>query len=378
VPKRIVKNVLKHGLTPLRLEHVLLLILGVSILVFTRDVYENAHPVVQVIILIAYLGSLVGIAPIPLPVFKRKFWQIVFTGLLSGVLDSYIVLEQSKKLRTVEAGQSEEEVARQTENQHTEGERAKLLVLMTLAALIGGLIIWFGEVYAAGLFLHDGRTSILSALYILPPVLVFLAILGFHAEKLSVDVVRNKSIKSSWIQFAEFASGIMLLLVTDNPLFAIGILMVYAVLTRQDDELFSVWRHNTEISVMLVLLLALVAGGWLVSSVIEPIGLGQGAYLPIIPAGVQAVLWGPLYTDSTVHFWIRIATLSTGALLLPISSLVGVMLFKTKKQWLLYMRYSFMYSAIWYGLFRVYIWLTLETQVGTFLEQWASSAIKGG
>ncbi len=45
MPKRMAGKIFKYGLTPLRLEHVLLLLLGISILVFTRDVYHNTHPV---------------------------------------------------------------------------------------------------------------------------------------------------------------------------------------------------------------------------------------------------------------------------------------------------------------------------------------------
>lgn len=132
-------------------------------------------------------------APIPMPVFRSRFWQTMFAGLLSGVLDSFIVLEQCKHLRTVEEGQDAEAVMAQENDQETEGERAKLLAIFMLAALVGGLIIWFGEVYAAGLYNNDSRTGVLSALYIVPPVLLFLSILGFHATRIDVAVVPNKA-----------------------------------------------------------------------------------------------------------------------------------------------------------------------------------------
>ena len=365
---------------PLRLEHVLLLLLGIILLLFTTDSYRDFHPVAQVIVLIAYVGALVGIAPVPMPVFKRKRTQIIAAGAFSGVLDSYIVLDQFRRVRTVEAGQTREEVLDEANDQETTGVRGKFLALVMIAALIGGLIIWFGEVYAAGVFINDGRTGLFSALYIIPPVLLFLWVLGMHAERLPIEVVQRPKGERSPQQRKrarrdafEFTAGVALLLITHNPLLGLGVLIVYAVLSRQDDRLIDVVRHHTEVNVMLVLVIALIAGGWLVTNVIEPLGLGEGAILPIIPAGVQAVLWGPLYADPTVHFWIRILTLSTGALLLPISSLVGVMLFKTMKQWRVYMRYSFIYAAVWYAIFRVWIWLTLETPFAHALEQWAHS-----
>tara|TARA_Y100000310_G_scaffold175693_1_gene175790 strand:- start:45432 stop:46550 length:1119 start_codon:yes stop_codon:yes gene_type:complete len=363
----------KRELTPLKMEHGLLFVLGVCLIAFGQEVYAGASPVGQVVILIIFLGLLVGIAPLPMPVFKSLFWQTYFAGLLSGVLDSFIVLEQCKRLRTVEKGQTREEVMHQQDNQETEGVRAKLLALFMIAALVGGLVIWFGEVYAAGTYLNDGRTGILSALYIVPPVLVFLAVLGFHATRLPIEVVPNKAAKASMRDVIEFIAGVAALLMTHNPLLCLGGLLVYSVLTRQDEHLLDAWKHHTEVNVMLVLLVALIAGSWIVANVISPLGLDKGEYLPIIPAGVQAVLWGPLYTDPTVHFWMRITTLATGALILPISSLVGVMLFKSLRQWWMYMKYSIPYAILFYLLMRGWIWLTLESPVGHALEQWAHS-----
>lgn len=301
----------------------------------------------------------------------------MFAGLISGVLDSFIVLEQCKRLRTVERDQDRNEVMQQSRNQTVEGVRATFLALLMMAALIGGLIMWFGEVYAAGVYLNDKRTGILSALYVVPPVLVFLSILGWHASRLPIEIVPNLSAKTTIRDIWEFSAGVIALLVLHNPLICLGGLLVYAVLTRQDDHLLDVWKFHTEVNVMLVLLLALVAGRWLVDTVIAPLGLHEGELAPIIPASVQAVLWGPLYTDASVHFWIRITTLSTGALLFPVSSLVGVMLFRSRRQWLAYIRWSVLYATLWYLLMRSWIWLTLETTLGHFLEHWAQSNLPG-
>lgn len=372
--RKMLRNIPKNGLTTLKLEHILLLLFGLAVLGFSGEVYHaRLSGVGQVIVLIVYLGLLVGIAPIPMPALKTRFGQTMFSGILSGVLDSYIVLDQCRRLRTVEAGQDRDAVMNQKENQATQGVRAQFLALQTLAALVGGLIIWFGEVYAAGLYNNDSRTGILSALYVVPPVILFLALLGIHAQLLPIEVVPNRAVSPRIRDVIEFGVGVVALLATHNPLLCLGALLVYAVLTRQDDHLLDVWKHHTEVNVMLVLLIALLAGTWLVSNIIAPLGLDRGEYLPIIPAGVQAVLWGPLYQDDSVHFWMRITTLSTGALLLPVSSLVGVMLYRTPRQWLLYMKYSIPYAVVWYGIMRAWIWLTLETPVGEFLEMWANA-----
>lgn len=371
----ILHKVAKNGeLTALKLEHILLLVLGIGILAFGGKAYDAAPEVPKVILLVIYLGSLLGIAPIAMPAFKSRFWQVVFAGIISAVLDSFIVLLQALRLRTVEAGQNRSEILHLSakEVQETEGQRAALLALLTIAAIIGGIVIWFGEVYAAGVYLNDHRTGILSALYIVPPVAAFLCLLGVYAQKfLKIEVIPNRAIGFGRRNLAEFIVGIAALLFFHNPALCLGGLLIYAVLTRQDDRLIHVWRFETEVNVMIVLVIAWVAGGWLVTNAIEPLGLHEGIWKPIIPAGVQAVLWGPLYQDPTVNFWIRIVTISTGALLLPISSLVGVMLFRTPKQWLVYCRYSVAAAVVWYGTAMSWVYLTYNTPIGEFLEQWA-------
>jgi len=49
------------------------------------------------------------------------------------------------------------------------------------------------------------------------------------------------------------------------------------------------------------------------------------------------------------------------------------MLFKSPKQWVMYCKYSFPYAVLWYVIMRGWIWLTLESPIGVFLETWAHS-----
>ncbi len=350
------KWIFKNGeFTPLKLEHGLILVLGICMVCFSDSVYTGLPSVGKLIILIIFLGLLIGIAPVAMPTFRSKFRQVVVAGFASALLDSFIVLMQLKNFKTT---------------QEREEERIKFLVLCTFSALIGGLCLWFGEAYAAGLFQNDGRTGFLSALYIIPPVIIFLVILGWLGNRLKIDIELGYS-KQNKRDVLEFFAGIILLIVTHNPLICLGWLLIYSAVTRQENHLLDSWKHHTEVNVMLVLIIALVGGEWLVSHIIEPSGFGSGEFLPIIPAGIQAVLWGPLYEDPSVHFWIRVCTLSTGAMLLPISSLVGVMLFTTGRQWWIYAKYSFPLAAVWFVIFRGWIWLTLDTPIGIFLEQWA-------
>lgn len=370
----------KDGMTVAELQHWLLLILGVFLVGLGGAQYEAMGNVLKVLVLIVYLGALIGVAPVALPIFRITknpiFNQCFWRGLNSAYLDSYIVLEETKELKTCEAGQDLATIAAIEGEQDTgTGERAKLLSVITINAIIGGLVLWFGEVYAAPLYQSHDRTGWLSALYIVPPVLIFLTITSAIAAKyINIQIVETKGHhKGTKRDLVEFAIGIVALLFTHNPLVCLGALMIYSFITRQDHQLLDVIVHKAEINVMIVLFIAMAGGMWLIQNVIAPAGFATGEFAPIIPSGVQAVLWGALYSDPDVTFWIQMTNLSTGALFLPISSLVGVMLFRTWAQWKVYMRYSFAAAGLWYGIMRLWIWATLETPVGEFLDQWAKA-----
>lgn len=369
-----------RGFGPVKLEHALIFIMGLACVLTFEEVYRHAlSPVGQVMILIVYLGVLVGIAPLPMPAFKSKFGQTFFAGLASGLVDSYIVLEQVKGISTTEEGADDENGG---SFQPVEGARAKFLSLITIAALIGGLIIWFGEVYAAGLYNNDGRTDVRSALFVVPPVLVFLTILGLHAQRLPLQIVtkdepvgkRTKDyVRKNFRYIIGFSVGIIGLLLTHNPLLCLGVLLMVAVVIGRAEHALDIVRNHIEVSIMLVLFIALLVSHHMIDFS-KAVGIATGNLAPVIPAMVQAVLWGPIYEDPSVHFWVRLTTLSTGAMILPTSSLVGVMLFKTKEQWLTYIRYSIPYAVLWFLLMHGWVSLTLNTPLGEWLEAWAHVA----
>lgn len=335
------------------LVHILVGLLGIA-LMLSRGEYEKMGIPTQVFVLIIYLTFLVGIAPIPMPTFATNFRQVLYVGLVSSVLDSFVLLAQLKKMRT----------------SGSIVERTKLLTLFTLSALIGGLCIWFGEVYAAGLFANDKRTSVGSALFVVPPVLVFLSILGWNANGIKIRLEPSNQ-RPRKVNVYEFVGGIMLLLWTHDPIICTGVLLIYTTLTNQQEHLFDqVLKNEIEWPVIVVVLLAMTKGEWVVNQLFVPLGISTGNWA-IIPSAVQAVLWGPLYQDSSVHFWVRLTNLSTGAMLLPISSLVGVMLFTTPREWLAYMRYSVIYSLLWLCIMRTWIYLALQSPVGELLEKFA-------
>ncbi len=329
--------------------------------IFSGGTHERMSTAGQVFVLVIYLTLLVGITKLQMPVFKSNFAQTMYISMVSGVLDSFVLLAQVKKLRTVNKEEKDDEVG-----------RMRLFSIFTIGAIVGGLWLWFGEVYAAGLYASDGRTGVFSALFVLPPVLLFSCILGLLAQMHGTKLVESVHHKFDPRNVAEFVVGVALLLTTHNAMICIGVILFYAWLTNQTSHLFDeVMKNEIEWAVIMVLIIAILKGEWLVQNFFLPLGLATGEYAPIVPSAVQAVLWGPLYEDPSVHFWIRLTNLSVGAGLLPISSLVGVMIFKKVSHWKIYLQYSIPLMTLWWCTMRSWIWLALESPVGHFLERYA-------
>ena len=124
----------------------------------------------------------------------------------------------------------------------------------------------------------------------------------------------------------EFVIGIGIILFTHNPVLALGILFVYAFVSGQGEDLLHVIRTETEMSVMLLLFAA-----WLIFDQVQPLLEIFTGMHAIWPSMVNAVFSGALLPAGG-DVWMEIMMISAGALFLPISSLVGVMLFKTAKE----------------------------------------------
>lgn len=339
---------------------VLIMILAVCCITSANSYKDWSIPG-QVFVLVMYLTLLVGITQLKMPVFKSNFFQTIYISIVSGVLDSFVLLAQVKKLKTT-CHSEDEEIG-----------RMRLFSIYTIGAIIGGLWLWFGEVYAAGLYAGDKRTGALSALFVLPPVLLFSVVLGIIANSHKTQLVKpSTSNKFDWRNTVEFLAGITILLFTHNALLCVGIILLWAWLTNQTSHLFDeVIKNEIEWGVIIVLVIAMLKGEWLVENVFLPLGLATGEFAPIIPSAIQAVLWGPLYNDPSVHFWVRLTNLSVGAGLLPISSLVGVMIFKKMSHWRIYLQYSIPLMFLWFCIMRGWIWLVLNSPAGRFLEHYA-------
>lgn len=330
-----------HAHSKHSIETVILGLLGVAMIAL-KDMAHSFSTITETIVLVVVLGGVMGITHISLP--KQLFGKPIKTsgypvlsGVISSVMDSFLVL-----LLLGRAELSGE--ARQ---------QFRFKVYTMLAALIGGLMLYFGEVYFLPLGLRYGMREWHSMLPIVPPVMVFLVLLGYLASKTGVTVVGMKAGKqqANKFDYIEFGAIIALILITHNALLTLGILFAYASVTGQGEDLIDVMKTETEMSVMLLLVLA-----GFVAEPIQPYMAHFTGWLAFIPSTINGVLTGAIYPASG-DVWKDTHVLSTAVLLTPISSLVGVMIFKSAKEWVGYIKLAVPLAGVWFVMYGLWFYL---------------------
>jgi len=217
---------------------------------------------------------------------------------------------------------------------------------------------------------------IYDGLPILVPVLIFLGVLGYLVQRLDIKITARETtleeglekaqehehistggMKRKWENVAEFVVGIGIILFTHNALLALGVLLAYAFISGQGEDLLHVIKTETEMGVMLLLLTA-----WIIFNPVQPLLEIFTGFHALWPSMINAVFSGALLPAGG-DVWKEISVISTGALFLPISSLVGVMLFKTMKEWWTYVKLSVPIMVLWLvlslGWFN-YVWPLAE------------------
>lgn len=320
-----------------KIETILLGLVG-AVLVGKSTVHKHYTAVEDTLLLVIYLGGLMGITHIRMPALKSIGMYPVVAGALSSVMDSFLILLMINKIRI----------------SGTDDHVLKFKAYCMVAALLGGLTIYFGEVYALPLYLNYGMTSWYAALPIVPPVAVILAVLWYLTGKLKIRVISVSESDMDHVvsaptqehgpnaeDYVEFVLGIVLLLSTQNILLCCGVLFVYASTTGQGEDFIRVIKEETEVGIMLILILA-----WLIEANVGQYQAHFQSWLALVPSAANAVITGALFPVSG-DIWRDITILSTGALLTPVSSLVGIMIFKTAREWREYMKISLPMAALW-------------------------------
>jgi len=347
------------------LETFLLGLVG-AVMIYVRGSLHNFSVVEETIVLVVFLGGLMGITRIPFPSsFRGKpispaFYPVI-SGLISGFMDSFLVL------LLVGAAELKGE----------ENDQFRFKRLNMIGALIGGLITYFGEVYMLPLALKYGMRDWHSMLPVIPPVVVFLVYLGWRCSKLGIVVAGvkvfgqkegKKTVADSGDYF-EFAVAIGLLLYSQNVLLCLGVLFLHSFLTGQGKDLIEVMKTETEVAVMLLL----VAAAFLAEPLTPFMSMFEG-WKAFLPSVVNGVFTGAVY-PVTGNVWNEVHILSTAVLITPISSLVGVMLFKTGSEWKRYIWQSFPDAIVWFTVSGIWFRLIWPLYEGSFYSVFTRPAL---
>ena len=318
------------------LEPFLLGLVGLAA-IWQMDKAHNFSVVEETITLVIFLGGLMGITRIPFPK-NIPLWAypLVAAGMSVG-MDSFLVLLMLMGANLAGSVRG----------------KAVFKALCVNGALIGGLGSYFGEVYELPLALQYNMRQWYSMLPIVPPILVYVGCLCLYLKRQDVQVLGMKSLDhgtdshgkketaDKW-DYVEFTVAIVVLLIWHNPLLCLGVLFVYSFVTGQGHDLIDVLKTETEVGVMLLLVFAAFVAG-----PISPYMAEWAGWWIMIPASINGVLVGAIFPASG-DVWVDTIQLSTCVQLTPISSLVGIMVYRNWEGWKEYMKISIPCAVLWF------------------------------
>lgn len=356
------------------LEAIFAGILGLVLIWFHKmPAFSNMSVLASTIMLVIFLSGLMGIREIPFPnkIFGKQIrnWMYpIVGGILSMFMDSFLVL-----LLVVGAELDGKEV-----------DKIRFRALITLAALIGGLGTYFGEVYQLPLALTYNMHEWHSMLPVFPPIILYLTILGILCSRIKVKVGRVVSMgeeydhsvvhkgghEPTWDDYAVLAVFIAALLVFHNPILVLGLLCVFAYVFGEAENLINVITTKTEVAVMLLLFIALI-----VSEPLAPyLAQLHPAWL-FVGGVVNGVLLGAVYPASGDVWW-DTTILSTAVQITPISSLVGIIVFRKWRDWIEYMKISLPMALLWFVSCLIWFSLVWPSLAPTFYQYFSAPYLK--
>ncbi|MDP2593471.1 MAG: hypothetical protein Q8P52_02370 [bacterium] len=339
----------KWGLEPL-----IFLLIGFVLLAYEGSAH-SLDVVSETIILVVFLAGLMGVTrsigiPLGIPLSAIP----VVCGFGSMFMDSFLILLLISRT-------------------NFEGEILEVLkfkTYCTIAALVGGIGTYFGEVYMLPLCLKYGMREWWCMLPFWPPIAILLSVLAFLCSRLKIVLAATPLVREngggahgaarlSWQDIGEFCFFIALLLYTKNPILCILSLTLWSCFSGQGDDLIKgVWDVDRAVLGLLVFALLLVHAPAFVLTdwTLALFSKSEGWYV-FIPAFANSVLAGALLS-ATGDFWTEALILSTAVQFMPFSSLVGLMVFKPK-EWLSYFKTAFPLMVFWFvlcGTYLFFIW----------------------
>lgn len=287
----------------------------------------TGSPVMETLIVAVYLTMLLAYAQVKIPVFFTErprvstFILIVFCGHISLFFDSFAVVLLLSTGIVFLPIQGE----KNTFNQFV------VKTFCAFAALTVGGGFYLGELWGLPWFISNGLNNPIAGfpiLLVLTPYCIFLGILAaiftpVRMEKVTFTKQQTKGI-------IEFTIGLLLIVITHSAFLCIGILLIYAALSRKTMFLIEVFVHELKDGALnaigLILIACVIINAGLVQY-IQPHLDGVGLF---IAAAISSPFAGAIAAPvNNLHdFYVGLSMLMVGAPMFVFSSLVAIVVFK--------------------------------------------------
>lgn len=290
-------------------------------------VHLTSSPVMETLVVAVYLTMLLAYAQVKIPIFfadkprLSTFILVALCGHVSLFFDSFaVVLLLSTGIIFLPI-QGE----KNTFNQFV------VKTFAAFCALTVGGGFYLGELWGLPWFISNGLNNPIAGLPILVILTPYCLLLGgiaafFTPVKMEKVVFTPEQTKG----VIEFTVGLLLIIITHSPFLCIGVLLVYAALSRKTMFLIKAFVHELQDGALnaigLILIACLIINADLVKY-IQPHLDGVGLF---IAAAISSPFAGAIAApvDNLHDFYVGLSMLMVGAPMFVFSSLVAIVVFK--------------------------------------------------
>lgn len=284
-------------------------------------------PVVETLLVAVYLTMLLAYAQVKIPVFFAEnhrlstFTLVVLCGHVSLFFDSFaVVLLLSTGIVFVPL-----KGMKNTFNQFM------VKVVCAFCALTVGGGFYLGELWGLPWFISNGLADPLAGLpmlVILTPFCVLLGVIAAVFTPVKMEATHFSAIQVRGI--VVFVVGLLLIIITHSPYLCIGVLLLYAAVSRKTMFLIEAFTHELKdgalnaIGLIMIACLIIEAG---LGEYIQPHLKGFGLFFA---AAVSSPFAGAIAApvENLHDFYVGLSLLMLGAPMFVFSSLVAIVVFK--------------------------------------------------
>lgn len=307
-------------------------LLGVSMTYWSLQALLNGvnltnSSVTETLVVAVYLTMLLAYAQVKMPVFFSEnsristFSLVVFCGHISLFFDSFaVVLLLSTGIIFLPI-----KGEKNTFNQFV------VKTFAAFCALTVGGGFYLGELWGLPWFITNGLNNPLAGLPILVVATPYCILLGLIAAIFTPVKMQKVAFSQTQIKgVLEFSLGLLLIILTHSAFLCIGILLIYAAISRKTLFLIDTFVHELKDGALnaigLILIACLIINADLVKH-IQPYLDGIGL---LIAAAISSPFAGAIAAkvDNLHDFYVGLSMLMIGAPMFVFSSLVAIVVFK--------------------------------------------------